>query len=143
MPRPLNRNALAAVLVQHGLLDPCAVDDPEGYDNGRTLRLLLGAAAELNEILAPTPAVPAEPQWIQFVELPPNPKTRRWRVDPRGGGYALGEVRWHGPWRKYCFFPAPQCVFEEQCLRDLITFCTHQTQAHRAAAHTQPHPQHP
>jgi hypothetical protein len=34
----------------------------------------------------------------------------------------LGEVRWHGAWRCFAFFPAAGTLFEPTCLRDLAAF---------------------
>lgn len=38
---------LADFLVAHGLIDRAAVEDPEGYDNGRTMHLIAQAAEDL------------------------------------------------------------------------------------------------
>lgn len=70
--------------------------------------------------------------YIQFVPLPPKPKTKVWAVRPRDGSPAIGEVKWHGPWRKYCFFPAADCLFEQVCLREIADFITTETAAHKA-----------
>jgi hypothetical protein len=59
-------------------------------------------------------------------------KTDTWDVRPRGDMYhTLGEIRWFGRWRCYAFFPAPDCVFEKVCLRDLADFCETATTAQR------------
>lgn len=60
-------------------------------------------------------------------------KTDIWLVVPKrekseGSGVAeIGEVKWFGSWRKYCFFPRPSTVFEKDCLRDIAAFCEEQT----------------
>lgn len=59
-------------------------------------------------------------------------KTQIYTVHNSDSGTLLGEVRWHGPWRKYTFVPAAFTVFEEDCLRDIADFCQDQTIAHRA-----------
>lgn len=28
----------------------------------------------------------------------------------------LGEIKWFGPWRKYCFFPDYNMIFDNVCL---------------------------
>ena len=61
--------------------------------------------------------------FIEFVELPPNPKTKCWRVVAKQNSGVIGSVSWYGPWRKYCFFACPSTVFEENCLRDIANFC--------------------
>jgi len=41
------------ILVSHGLVDPCAVEDPEGYDNGVTLQRICMATYDLNDAISP------------------------------------------------------------------------------------------
>lgn len=61
-------------------------------------------------------------------------KTRSWIVQPKDGTAKIGWVRWHGAWRKYCFFSEGYpCIFEEVCLRDIAEFVEARTREHRAA----------
>lgn len=69
--------------------------------------------------------------WIRFDELTPNPATKRWAVMPKDDGAQIGRVQWYGPWRKYCFMPMANTVFEQLCLREIAAFCEEQTKAHR------------
>lgn len=73
-------------------------------------------------------------KWIEIVLAckSPSGKTNIWSVGNTDNGSRLGEVRWHGPWRKYSFFPAPGCIFEEDCLRDIATFVETATKEHRS-----------
>ena len=71
--------------------------------------------------------------FITFEPLTPNPATKRWAVMPKDGSSQIGAVSWHGPWRKYCFFPVPSTVFEQVCLRDIADFCERETRLHRSA----------
>lgn len=72
-------------------------------------------------------------KWIRFEEVPgTNGKTRRWNVLTVDGGVCLGVVKWHGAWRKYAFFPTPQTLFEEDCLRDIAQALAEATAAVRA-----------
>lgn len=34
----------------------------------------------------------------------------------------LGMIHWHPAWRQYCFFPEPNCVFNDSCLQEIIAF---------------------
>lgn len=34
-------------------------------------------------------------------------------------GIYLGEIRWKGGWRQYCFYPAPDTVFSVGCMKDI------------------------
>jgi len=79
----------------------------------------------------------SEAQWIRFVEHRqlPGRKTRAWNVLSRDGGYALGEVSWHSPWRRFCFKVGgyASAVFEEDCLRDIAEFVEARTREYKAA----------
>jgi hypothetical protein len=44
-------------------------------------------------------------------------------VESRRHGDTLGVIKWYGPWRQYCFYPEPGCVFNSDCLRDIAGFC--------------------
>lgn len=73
-----------------------------------------------------------EGKYIRFYlsEDQPNKKTHVWEVTAKAGGF-LGQVRWFGRWRKYSFFPAPDCVFEETCLGDIAEFLKWATHSHK------------
>ena len=62
-------------------------------------------------------------------EQPESGETSVWDVTAKAGEF-LGEVRWFPKWRKYSFFPAPVCVFEEVCLGDIGDFLKWATDAH-------------
>ncbi len=34
----------------------------------------------------------------------------------------LGEVKWNTSWRKYCFYPEGETVFDNQCLNTIVEF---------------------
>lgn len=75
------------------------------------------------------------PKWIKFdVAFLPDAKrkTTIWIVRSLGN-VDLGSIHWHGAWRKYCFFPKPETVFEQDCLRDIADFCQEQSKLHREA----------
>lgn len=38
----------------------------------------------------------------------------------RGSRDVLGNIVWHGPWRQYVFNPAPSCLFNKGCMKDII-----------------------
>lgn len=56
-------------------------------------------------------------------------KTGVWTVLAQRGG-VLGGVKWFTSWRKYSFFPAPDCVFEQDCLREIADFIESRTREH-------------
>lgn len=61
-------------------------------------------------------------------------KTRRWIICADDGEVELGEVKWLGKWRCYCFFPLNDTLYEKQCLRDLANFCERKTTEHKTGA---------
>lgn len=73
-------------------------------------------------------------KWIDIVDKGPSPsgKTRGWWVMPKDGGNRIGCIYWYGPWRKYVFMPDPNCVFEQDCLRDIADFIQAETTKHKA-----------
>lgn len=50
----LSGNTLASILVRHNIIDPCAVEDAEGYDGGMTMLRVRTAAQEITETIAPS-----------------------------------------------------------------------------------------
>lgn len=72
-------------------------------------------------------------KWILPVEqIPPKHwKTRLWNIMTVDGHYHIGQIKWFGRWRRYCFFPVDQTVFEQDCLRDIADFIEQKTKEHR------------
>jgi len=60
-------------------------------------------------------------EYIEFVEVGDTGKTKLFDVR-RLGGATLGMVKWYGPWRQYTFFPAHATVWNNDCLKAIITF---------------------
>jgi hypothetical protein len=79
-------------------------------------------------------------EWCKFQASGPSKsgKTLLWTVvtyaskDGDGSFTELGIVKWYGAWRKYAFFPAPQTLYEHDCLRQIADFCERETKAHRS-----------
>lgn len=61
-------------------------------------------------------------KYLVFKELEPKPKTRVFKVRAKSDKSLLGFIRWHGPWRQYCFFSPYYSVWSKGCLADLIKF---------------------
>lgn len=80
-------------------------------------------------------------KWIRFTPFqhaPAGIKTKQWNVLTLHGDGFLGLVKWLTRWRKYCFFPAAGTAYEEDCLRDIATFCQEQTAEHKGSRTTAP-----
>lgn len=63
-----------------------------------------------------------EYEYIYFERLPADTKTSRWSCRNLKSGGELGQVRWNGQWRQYCYFPCGDCVYSGGCLRDVAEF---------------------
>lgn len=63
-------------------------------------------------------------KWIDFIKLkrPFDRKTDVYQVVTKDGNTLLGIVSWYASWRKYSFMPNSNCVFETQCLKDIVEF---------------------
>jgi len=61
-------------------------------------------------------------------------KTAIYAVDSAQHGDRLGEIKWYGPWRQYCFYPKAGCVFNNDCLQDIARTCRQLTNEHRRRA---------
>jgi hypothetical protein len=59
---------------------------------------------------------------ISWSGTSPSGKTNKYAVTSNRGGIALGEIRWHGRWRQYTFFPATETLYSRGCLRDIADF---------------------
>ncbi len=68
----------------------------------------------------------ADSQYLVFREARATGKTKRWDVMSKTGGYRLAQIRWHGAWRQYCFYPEPTTVWNVGCLGDVQNFIDHQ-----------------
>lgn len=77
-----------------------------------------------------TPLISTEHVWLEL-DATYFGKTERWIVHPKSGAQTiLGHVRWFGRWRKYCFFPAAETVFDHHCLRIVANVCEELTREH-------------
>ena len=63
-------------------------------------------------------------EYLRFVERsrPPGLKTGIYSCRNRKSDTELGIVRWHGPWRQYCYVPTVQAVYSGGCLQDIAGF---------------------
>jgi hypothetical protein len=73
-------------------------------------------------------------QWVYFAYLgkSDNGKTDNWEVRANERNVFLGFVRWRSTWRRYCFYPAADTMFEEDCLSDIAAFLREQTIQYKA-----------
>lgn len=46
-------------------------------------------------------------------------------------GVIIGEVKWYGSWRKYCFNTVQGIVLDEHCMKDIIDYMIEKTIAQK------------
>jgi hypothetical protein len=61
-------------------------------------------------------------KYIHFKKIVDKPKTSIWSCLNNKSGAELGRIKWYAPWRKYCYFPTVQAVYDTGCLKDIIDF---------------------
>jgi len=61
-------------------------------------------------------------EYIHFVKIEDKGKTSVWECRNNRTDHILGHVRWHGPWRQYCYFPLCQAIYSSGCLADIQNF---------------------
>jgi hypothetical protein len=61
-------------------------------------------------------------KYIHFVEIEKKKKTSVYSCRNNNSHQELGQVKWYGPWRQYCYFPTVQAVYSSGCLADIESF---------------------
>jgi hypothetical protein len=61
-------------------------------------------------------------KYMTFFKAGYTGKTEVYDVLSKSSGGVLGHIKWYSAWRQYCFFPSPQCVFNNGCMSDIIGF---------------------
>lgn len=65
----------------------------------------------------------SDTRYLSFLDAtPPGRITKVTVVRSRTRDIALGEIRWHGAWRQYAFFPEPKTLYNRECMGDI---CVH------------------
>lgn len=61
-----------------------------------------------------------ETAYMEFTrEDVPGRKTPIVTVTSRSSGAILGQIRWYGPWRQFCFYPWAGTIFNVGCMDDI------------------------
>lgn len=63
-----------------------------------------------------------ENKYIRFEPLESKTKTGVWWIRNNKSDAVLGEIKWHGAWRQYCFYPAALTIFNRDCLDTINEF---------------------
>lgn len=60
--------------------------------------------------------------YLHFEELNNEPnKTKKFCVLNKDLTVTLGEIRWFGNWRQYCFY-SNDCIYDRKCMKEIIDF---------------------
>lgn len=57
--------------------------------------------------------------------------TRIWIVENTRSKYIVGSIMWHGAFRKYCFFPNNDTLFDADCMQMIADFLNAHNAAHK------------
>ena len=49
-------------------------------------------------------------------------KTKVWDVMNKVHGVFIGQIKWHGAWRQYCFFTQEPIILAKGCMLDINNF---------------------
>ncbi len=70
------------------------------------------------------PLVNLNGQWLDLIYdgQSDSGKTNIYRVQNKKNGIIIGYIKWFGAFRKYCFFPNPETVYDRSCLIEISYF---------------------
>ena len=63
-----------------------------------------------------------ETEYLKFCFSHTTGKTDVWSVVSKKHDDVLGEIKWHGAWRQYAFFPNENTIWNRECLADVMNF---------------------
>ena len=70
-------------------------------------------------------------KYMEFDKVRDTGKTEIWNIISKSSEFILGQIKWYGPWRQYCFFPSPNSVFNNGCMDDIKKFINNLMSARR------------
>ena len=70
-------------------------------------------------------------KYMEFDKVGDTGKTEIWNIISKSSEFILGQIKWYGPWRQYCFFPSPNSVFNNGCMDDIKKFISELMSARR------------
>lgn len=51
-----------------------------------------------------------------------NRKTPIYHIYSKTSKDEIGQIKWYGAWRKFCFFPNEETIWDSKCLNSLMEF---------------------
>ena len=61
-------------------------------------------------------------KYMEFDKIGDTGKTEIWNILSKSSSFILGQIKWYGAWRQYCFYPSPNSVFNNTCMQEIIQF---------------------
>jgi len=61
-------------------------------------------------------------KYLEFLKVAMLPRTNVYSVISKRSGFNLGQIKWYGAWRQYCFFPCGETIWNKDCLADIQKF---------------------
>jgi len=74
-----------------------------------------------------------KPEYNYFHQITTHGKTRLWDVHTKFSNMKIGCIKWHCGWRKFAFFPEPETLFDEDCLRHIAGVLEAETAKQRSS----------
>lgn len=68
---------------------------------------------------------------LKFDEIKDTGKTKVWEIENRHHGTTIGIIKWNGGWRKYCFYPYEDTMYDKKCLNRIAEFMDEQMEERR------------
>lgn len=68
---------------------------------------------------------------FKFLCMSSTQRTKVFEVTDFEETVILGVIKWHGPWRKYCFFPERSTLYDASCLSYIAHMCFDYTEKHK------------
>ena len=78
-----------------------------------------------------------ETQYLRFIDLEARTKTKIIAVVNIHHDEQIGEIKWFGKWRQYCFYPNGNTIWNVNCLNDVNSVITNLMEERKnASIHT-------
>lgn len=60
-----------------------------------------------------------ETEYLKFIVVPQRSKTKIIDIINIRHDEVIGEIKWFGRWRQYCFYPNDNTIWNKTCLDDV------------------------
>ena len=57
-----------------------------------------------------------------YEEYLDNRKTPIYHIESMLSKDEIGQIKWYGAWRKFCFYPNGDTIWDNKCLEQIIAF---------------------